>query len=231
MMFNNDSLIEKLDAEKVKVQRLLEELRTVKNTSSARIEELKRELTTLRGIMRHYVMQIDSLNVANKQLREENAKVTRRYREVAQTASQLKQEREELTEKVTLAAKLDAVGIVVTPIDSRGKTAKKIKKTDKIKITFSIAKNVTAEVGEKYIYARIVKPDGDVLVKDRADVFPFEDREINYSCRKLIEYTGEELNDVTMYWAVEEFLYPGEYRVDIFADNYKIGTRSFTLKQ
>ena len=61
--------------------------------------------------MRHYVMQIDSLNVANKQLREENAKVTRRYREVAQTASQLKQEREELTEKVTLAAKLDAVGI------------------------------------------------------------------------------------------------------------------------
>ena len=139
MMFNNDSLIEKLDAEKVKVQRLLEELRTVKNTSSARIEELKRELTTLRGIMRHYVMQIDSLNVANKQLREENAKVTRRYREVAQTASQLKQEREELTEKVTLAAKLDAVGIVVTPIDSRGKTAKKIKKTDKIKITFSIA--------------------------------------------------------------------------------------------
>ena len=231
MMFNNDSLIEKLDAEKVKVQRLLEELRTVKNTSSARIEELKRELTTLRGIMRHYVMQIDSLNVANKQLREENAKVTRRYREVAQTASQLKQEREELTEKVTLAAKLDAIGIVVTPIDSRGKTAKKIKKTDKIKITFSIAKNVTAEVGEKYIYARIVKPDGDVLVKDRADVFPFEDREINYSCRKLIEYTGEELNDVTMYWAVEEFLYPGEYRVDIFADNYKIGTRSFTLKQ
>ena len=192
MMFNNDSLIEKLDAEKVKVQRLLEELRTVKNTSSARIEELKRELTTLRGIMRHYVMQIDSLNVANKQLREENAKVTRRYREVAQTASQLKQEREELTEKVTLAAKLDAVGIVVTPIDSRGKTAKKIKKTDKIKITFSIAKNVTAEVGEKYIYARIVKPDGDVLVKDRADVFRFEDREINYSCRKLIEYTCEE---------------------------------------
>ena len=151
MMFNNDSLIEKLDAEKVKVQRLLEELRTVKNTSSARIEELKRELTTLRGIMRHYVMQIDSLNAANKQLREENAKVTRRYREVAQTASQLKQEREELTEKVTLAAKLDAVGIVVTPIDSRGKTAKKIKKTDKIKITFSIAKNVTAEVGEKYM--------------------------------------------------------------------------------
>ena len=65
MMFNNDSLIEKLDAEKVKVQRLLEELRTVKNTSSARIEELKRELTTLRGIMRHYV-----INSCGKRMRK-----------------------------------------------------------------------------------------------------------------------------------------------------------------
>ena len=42
MMFNNDSLIEKLDAEKVKVQRLMEEMRTVKNTRTARNQELTR---------------------------------------------------------------------------------------------------------------------------------------------------------------------------------------------
>lgn len=116
-------------------------------------------------------------------------------------------------------------------IDSRGKMCKKINKIDKFKISFSIAKNVTAQVGEKYIYVRIVKPDDDVLVKNRADVFPFEGQEINYSCRKLIEYEGEELNDVTLYWNVEEFLYPGDYRVEIFADNYRIGSRSFNLKK
>ena len=33
LLINNDSLVEKLDAEKMKVQRLLEELRTVKSTN------------------------------------------------------------------------------------------------------------------------------------------------------------------------------------------------------
>ena len=231
MIFNNDSLIEKLDAERIKTQRLLEELRTVKSTSSARINELKKELATLRGVMRSYIIQIDSLNAANQKLRAENEQVSRKYSEVSATARMLKKEKEELSEKVTLASKLDAVGITVTPIDSRGKVAKKINKIDKFKISFSIAKNVTAQVGEKYIYVRIVKPDDDVLVKNRADVFPFEGQEINYSCRKLIEYEGEELNDVTLYWNVEEFLYPGDYRVEIFADNYRIGSRSFNLKK
>ncbi len=231
MTFNNDSLLEKLDAEKIKVQRLLEELQTVKSTNAARIAELRKELTTLKGVMRHYVAQIDSLNKANQRLREENAQVTRRYKEVSETANQLKQEHEALTEKVTLAAKLDAVGVTATPLTSRGKVAKRIKKTEKIKIAFTISKNVTAEVGEKYIYVRIVKPDGDVLVKDRADLFPFEGQEINYSCRKLIEFTGDEIRDVALYWDVEEFLYPGDYRVEIFADNYLIGSGVFALKE
>lgn len=65
-ILKNDSLIEKLEAEQIKVQRLYEELKTVKKTSAARIAELRKELETLRGIMRTYVAQIDSLNTANK---------------------------------------------------------------------------------------------------------------------------------------------------------------------
>ena len=92
MIFNNDSLIEKLDAERIKTQRLLEELRTVKSTSSARINELKKELATLRGVMRSYIIQIDSLNAANQKLRAENEQVSRKYSEVSATASMLKKE-------------------------------------------------------------------------------------------------------------------------------------------
>ena len=231
MVLNNDSLIAKLEAEQIKVQRLYDELKSVKNTSAARISELKKELETLRGIMRVYVAQIDSLNIANKKLREENATVKRKYREVEETAGELRREREELTEKVTRASKLDAVNVRVTPLNKRGKSAKKIKDTTKLQITFSIAKNVTAEVGEKYIYARIAKPDGDILVKNATDVFPFEGSEIPYSCRKLVEYTGEEINDVTMFWTIDEFLYPGDYEVEIFADNFVIGKGSFSLSK
>lgn len=230
ILLNNDSLVEKLDAEKMKVQRLLEELRTVKSTNSARINELKRELATLRSVMRNYIIQIDSLNSLNQKLQKENKTVTEKYQRVAQTASQLQKDKEQLSHQVTLASKLDAVGISVTPINSRGKAVSRISKTDQLKVCFTIGKNITAEVGEKYIYIRIVKPDGDVLVKDRSAVFHYEDKDINYSSRKLIEYDGEEMN-LCIFWQVEEFLYPGNYRVDIFADNYMIGSKSFELKK
>ena len=55
----NDSLVALLSTEQAKVQRLLEELRTVKATNAREISRLKKELATLRKIMRNYVMQID----------------------------------------------------------------------------------------------------------------------------------------------------------------------------
>lgn len=224
----NDSLVALLSTEQAKVQRLLEELRTVKATNAKEISRLKKELATLRKIMRNYVMQIDSLNRINDQLKEENKQVVKKYQQASSTAASLKKEKEKLTERVTLASRLDATDISVTPVNSRGKLAKKIKRMQQFVVAFKIAKNITAPVGEKVIYVRIMKPDDDILVKSRADVFTFEGKEINYSMKKLIEYEGEEV-PVTMYWNIEEFLSPGTYRVDIFADGNLIGQRKFTL--
>lgn len=227
---SNDSLVALLTTEQAKVQRLMEELRTVKSTNAKEIARLKKELATLRKIMRNYVIQIDSLNRANEQLKVEKNEAVKKYRQASTTAASLKREKEKLTERVTLASKLDATSISVTPVNSRGKLAKRIKKMEQFVINFKIAKNVTAPVGEKVIYVRIMKPDDDILVKSRGDVFTFEGKDINYSMKKMIEYEGEEV-PVTMYWNIEEFLSPGTYRVDIFADGNLIGQRSFTLEE
>ncbi len=227
---SNDSLVALLTTEQAKVQRLMEELRTVKSTNAKEIARLKKELATLRKIMRNYVIQIDSLNRANEQLKVEKNEAVKKYRQASTTAASLKREKEKLTERVTLASKLDATSISVTPVNSRGKLAKRIKKMEQFVINFKIAKNVTAPVGEKVVYVRIMKPDDDILVKSRGDVFTFEDKDINYSIKKMIEYEGEEV-PVTMYWNIEEFLSPGTYRVDIFADGNLIGQRSFTLEE
>ena len=227
---SNDSLVALLTTEQAKVQRLMEELRTVKSTNAKEIARLKKELATLRKIMRNYVIQIDSLNRANEQLKVEKNEAVKKYRQASTTAASLKREKEKLTERVTLASKLDATSISVTPVNSRGKLAKRIKKMEQFVINFKIAKNVTAPVGEKVVYVRIMKPDDDILVKSRGDVFTFEGKDINYSIKKMIEYEGEEV-PVTMYWNIEEFLSPGTYRVDIFADGNLIGQRSFTLEE
>mgnify|MGYP000964651805 CR=1 FL=1 len=226
----NDSLVALLSTEQAKVQRLLEELRTVKATNSKRINELRKELATLRSIMRNYVIQIDSLNAANEQLKKENKEVVKRYQQASSTAAQLTKEKEKLTERVTLASKLDAAAISITPVNARGKTVDRIKRMEQFVVKFTITKNITAPVGEKTIYVRIMKPDDDILVKNRTNVFTFEGKEISYSMKRVVEYEGEEL-PVVLYWDIEEFLSPGTYRVDIFADGNLIGKKSFVLEK
>lgn len=228
IQINNDSLVAQLETEQLKVQRLQEELRTVKATDAKRINELKKELETLRTIMRGYVVQIDSLNRINKQLEEEKKQVTEKYQRATQTVSQLTQEKKQLTETVQIASKLDAGNIIVQGITNKNKPTDKIKKMDQIEVQFTINKNITAEPGEKTIYIRIQKPDDDILIKSPGDLFTFENKQINYSAKRTIEYTGEELR-LSVYWKIEEFLLPGTYRVDIFADGNMIGRKSFKL--
>ena len=156
--------------------------------------------------------------------------MVKKYQQASSTAATLKKEKEKLTERVTLASRLDATDISVTPVNARGKAQKRIKRMQQFVVNFKIAKNITAPVGEKTIYVRILKPDDDVLVKNRSNLFSFEGKEINYSMKKIIEYEGEEVA-VTLYWDIEEFLSPGTYRVDIFADGNHIGKKSFTLEE
>ena len=89
---SNDSLVAQLSTEQAKVQRLLEELRTVKSTNAKEIARLKKEIATLRKIMRNYVVQIDSLNRANEQLKVEKHEAEKKYRQASSTAANLKKD-------------------------------------------------------------------------------------------------------------------------------------------
>uniref|UniRef100_UPI003FF15630 hypothetical protein n=1 Tax=Phocaeicola sp. TaxID=2773926 RepID=UPI003FF15630 len=225
---NNDSLYQKLEQEKLKTQRLLEELRQVKSSNAAEIMRLRKELKTVRAVMRTYIIQIDSLNRIKQQLTSENQSVKKKYNEATQQISSLSEEKKTLNEKVTLASQLDATHITVTPTNKRGKKTDRIKRITRLDISFTVVKNITAETGQRTLYVRITKPNQEVLTKSAANTFPYENRNIAYSIKKYIEYTGEEQN-VAVYWNVEEFLQAGTYRVDIFADGNLIGSQTFDL--
>lgn len=223
-----DSLISQILAERAKVEQLQKELKASKATSAKRIDQLSREVTTLRNVLRTYVVQIDSLQATNERLRAENTEVKENYNRVTSQAQQLSNEKAHLSDRVKLAAKLDATAISVTPIDKRGKHTKTLSKVVNLQIRFTISKNVTAEVGEKTFYCRITQPNDELLVKAGAGTFAFEGKQIPYSIRREIEYNGEE-TPLVMYWPVEESLQSGTYQLRIFADGNLIGSASFSL--
>ena len=225
---SNDSLIRQLDKEKQRTQQLLEELRQTKATNAAEITRLKKELTTVRAVMRTYVMQIDSLDQINKQLTKENTRVRQQYQEQTKVVQQLTDDKEKAEEKVALASQLDAAAITVTPNNKRGKEDHKVKNVTQFVVNFTIVKNITVKTGEKTVYLRITKPDGEPLVKDASNTFRYENVSLEYSAKKYIEYTGEQ-QEVTMYWDVEEYLSAGTYTAYLFVDGVMIGEQSVTL--
>ena len=224
---NNDSIVEQLTQEQMKTQRLLEELKRVKADDAREITRLKKELATVREVLRSYIVQVDSLNRLNESLKEENSRVNAELEERNAQVAGLSSEKESLSEKVAIAAQLDATNINLSLVNKRDKPTKKLKDTKKMQVSFTITKNVTASNGNRTVYVRIQNPGGNTL--SGGGSFPYENRNLQYTMKKNIEYSGEEVT-VSAYWDVTQMLEGGQYRVSIFADGNMIGSRTFNFE-
>ncbi len=226
---SNDSLAELLSHEQQRVQDLLEELRITKATNARRIAQLKKELATVRAVMVDYVRQVDSLSATNKRLVTENRQVRQQYEQVQAQATKLEEEKTQLTEVVTRAAMMEVANFELTPLNDRDRKTTNFNRIQKLQIDYTILKNITAEPGNKTVYIRIVRPDGEVMIKSENNTFAYENQQIAYSLRQQIEYAGEELSD-TQYWVVEELLQKGTYNADFFIDGNLVGSFPFQLR-
>ena len=224
---NNDSIVEQLTQEQMKTQKLLEELKKVKADDAREITRLKKELATVREVLRSYIIQVDSLNRLNENLRAENSRVSAELEQRTQQVAGLSSEKASLSEKVAIAAQLDATNIQMSLLNKRDRATKRLKDTKKIQVTFTITKNVTASNGHRTIYVRIQNPGGNVL--GGGGSFAYENRNLECSMKKTIEYTGEEVT-VPTFWNVTQMLEGGQYRVSIFADGHMIGSRTFNFE-
>ena len=224
---NNDSIVAQLTAEQEKTQKLLDELRRVKSTDAREITRLKKELATVRAVIRSYVMEIDSLNRVNASLTQENTRVKGQYEAATRQIEGLSTEKRSLSEKVAIAAQLDATGISLVAKNKRGKSTDQIEKATTLQVSFNITRNVTAASGVTDIYVRIMSPTGNLL--NGAGSFSYENRTLQYSMKRSVEYNGEE-TPVSLFWNVSQALVAGTYQVSIFADGNMIGSRSFAFK-
>ena len=185
---NNDSIIAQLTQEQMRTQELLEELKQVKASDAREIARLKKELATVRAVLRTYVLEIDSLNRLNENLTAENTRVKGQYAEATRQIEGLSNERASLSQKVAIAAQLDATGITMTLKKKNGKVAKKIKDCKSIQVDFTVAKNVTASNGMRTFYVRITAPNGNTL--SGGGSFQYENRSIECTMKRQVEYTG-----------------------------------------
>ncbi len=229
VQMQGDTLLAKYTAAKNKVEQLLQELNSEKVKSQKRISELQNQISTLRGLLRHYIAQVDSLGRENAGLKAENEEIKNKNLQLSSQARELSRKNETLSERMTLAEKLNVTGVQLTPLKKNGKKEKNVTKAKQLMVTFTITQNNSTPVGSKTIYLRITSPEGSLL--GDAGTFPFEGGNVPCTAKKTIEYSGEEMPGVTLYWDVNTALTPGDYTVELFADNFRLVTRHFTLKK
>ena len=224
----DEKLLEQLDADQKKAEKLAEELKNLKASNSAEILRLKKELQTVREVLRSYIRQVDSLQQINQALIGERDAALKEVERTKQENTSISEQNASLSEQVAIAAQLNATGIQINALNSRGKSARKSKQIEKFQVTFSIARNVTAQAGNRTVYLRLMKPNNSLLCPSGS--FAYENKNIQYSAAKKIEYSGQE-QQVTLFVPVDEYVGPGKYSAHIFVDGQMIGSGSLNIEK
>ncbi len=231
MSANNEELSEELQAERTKIEELLKQAKG-KNWT---IHKLRKETETLRTIMKGYVVQIDSLNQANGRLTEENKVVKTELTSEKSKTKDLTKKNEGLSDLVTVASYLKTSGLksygVKIKSNNTGKESDRAKKIGKIRTEFTVLKNNITVPGKKWVYIRILTPDGKVLSEktDDSNKFDFNGVRGLYSSKQQIDYNNQQ-KSLKIDWVKTEDFPVGEYNVEVYADGVDIGKTKFSLK-
>ena len=222
---SNDSLNRKLEEEQNKIGMLLR----VQASNAQKITLYKKELSTLRQVMKSYIVQIDSLNTKNKQLTAENIQVKQELQVVQKDKEELSQIKDELSNKVEIASIILAKDVVATSINIRGKPKDKIDKVDKIKVCFLLRENRIVQAGKKDVFMRITRPDDLVLAESPDNLFDFGEEQLIFTSNRTVEYLNEDI-EMCIYWNNNGDLIPGKYNVVLYLEGSEIGSTVFNLK-
>lgn len=145
----NDSILAKYNDAKSRVEELIRQLNEQKIKDKAEMDKLRNEISTLRGILRHYVEMVDSLSRENAELRTENAEVRNQNEQLTSKVNEVSRQNEHLSERMTLAEKLNVTGVSLTALNKKGKNEKNVTKARQLMVTFTIPQNNSTPVGAK----------------------------------------------------------------------------------
>ena len=225
---NNDTLNAKLLCEQEKIANLLDQMKEFRDNSYAEINRYKREIGTLKDVLRSYVVQIDSLNQLNQRLAQENSEVRKQMSWVRERNEKLETQQKDMKEVIARASALRTENFVVYPVNKKDKETN-WKKCFNLKAEFVITKNITTERGQRTIYLRLKRPDDKVIAFSDKSFFKYENVSLTYSAKREITYEGERL-EMAIYWPNDGSLIKGKYIAELFCDNEIIGTTEFFLK-
>ena len=221
-----ESLKDQNDTMMVKYQEavvMLEQLQKEKTYNYNQLAKYKREVETLRGVMKGYLKQIDSLNTINSSLQAQNVAYKKEISTAQLRADVAEEKADELNTKVRIGAVIRASGIRMVALSDKSKEVRRIKMAKRLRVDFELTANELAEPGEKSIYICITPPDGYVLSSNEVIAFNFEGTEMMASAMRKVDYENQSV-PVSIFYDGAAFE-KGTYKVDIYIDGRHSGSQ------
>jgi hypothetical protein len=221
---DNDTLMANLQREKKRIVQLL----SVNASNVQLIRKYRSEITTMRDIMKSYIVQIDSLNTRNKELVAENVGMKEQITQVQNTNVELEKVKEELTSKVEVAAVVQAKDINAVTLNKKRKETTRINLIDKLRICFTLRENPIAAAGEKEVFMRVIRPDSLVITTSPDNLFDYKGDKLVYSESRLVDYMNQDIEMCIFLDNTGDFIV-GNYNVELYLENNIIGRTTFAL--
>lgn len=202
---------------------MLEQLQKEKTYNYEQLARYKKEVNTLRGVMKGYLRQIDSLNTINNSLQAQNVAYKKEINTAKMRADVAEERADELGTKVRIGAVIRTSAIRTVALNDRNKEVKRIKQATRLRVDFELTANELAEPGEKSIYICITGPDGYVLSPADLILFQFEGDEMAASAMRKVDYANESV-PVSIFYDGMAFV-RGTYKIDIYIDGKHSGSQ------
>lgn len=224
MRTNNDTLNAGLARERQRIVDLLK----VNASNTTLIKRYRNEITTMRDIMKSYIVQIDSLNTRNKMLSQENVEIRSQMDEIRNINTELSQARENLTSQVEVASVVSATNLAATLLNRNGKETRRLNYLDKVRVCFMLRANPIASSGTKDVYLRILRPDSLVVTTSADNLFEFRGNQMVYSAVRQVDYMNEDIDACIFVDNTGDFV-TGNYAAELYMDESLIGRTSFAI--
>jgi Tfp pilus assembly protein PilN len=222
----NDTLNAGLEKQKNRIVQLL----SINASNVQLIRKYKSEITTMREIMKSYIVQIDSLNTRNKILASENSEIKEQINQVRNTNTELSKVKEELTSKVEVASIIQAKNILAVSLNKKRKETTRIGSLDKLRICFTLRENPLAKAGQKDVYMRVIRPDSLVVTSSPENLFEYKGNKIIYSANRQVDYMNQDI-EVCIFMDNKGDFIIGNYSVELYLDDNIIGRTNFMLSK
>jgi cell division protein FtsL len=232
---NDVELQKDLEAKRAEIADLIEQANKHKDDAYI-ISKLRKETETLRKIMKHFVVEIDSLNTLNKTIIAEKDKISSDLTVEKSKTTQLSKDKDALQSTVNMGSILKAENPTVKGVKFKSGGKKEVETTkasrvERIKVSFVLGENKIAKKGPREVYVRIVTPDGKELTKsmDDMNMVKFNGSKGYYAAKQDVTYNGEDVSVDVFCPSPTEFV-PGKYLINIICDEVVVGESSITLK-